>query len=413
MTQVEQTNARGSESMAQTGCSLESTQRPLRVLQFISTLQLGGAAKGTVELVHALEQRDDIEVRLCALGNTHSPVEVSQLRNTPIDLCCPVSLRRLTLRRWRRIRRVVRDFQPDIIHSHLWPTAREVAWATSGLRLPHLVHIRDTPRAFAENRWQSRIKKQWLRYSLSSRLTLFVAVSDAARDYAIRNLGLPPDRVSVVVNGVDIAPFTEIARRRTSKPSGEVVIGTAARLSPSKGVADLVEAFRQLALSGRNVRLRIAGEGDERSALEEQCREFGIDSRVTFLGGIESMPMFLLSLDVFAFTSLAEGLPRVLLEAMASGIPVVTTDCEGVENIGSLAQCGAIVPRGDTSAMAAAIESLIQDPEKRIRCGKIASTAVERGHSIERVCNEVMEAYRRLVPQFGQGDSDRTGNADH
>lgn len=368
-----------------------SESRPLRVLQFISTLETGGAAKGTVELVHALEKRDDIEVRLCAIGNTHSLVDTSHLRHAPIDLGCSVHSRRWTLRRWRRIRRLVREFHPDIVHSHLWPTAREVAWAIRGLGLPHLVHIRDTPPSFVDDRWQSRLKKHWLRWTLNSPDTRFVAVSRAAREYSIRHLDLSPDRVSVIVNGIDITPFLNMTPCRSARPSEEIVIGTMARLSASKGLHHLIEACRLLAETKHSFRLRIAGEGTERYRLNDQATRAGLASRLQFLGNVNSIVDFLQSLDVFVFPSLAaEGLPRVLLEAMAAGLPVVTTDCEGVDDIAGLKQHGIVVPKHDAAALARGIEYFLNHPQERFARGRNAREAVRERHSIERVCDEVV-----------------------
>jgi len=114
------------------------------------------------------------------------------------------------------------------------------------------------------------------------------------------------------------------------------------------------------------------------------------------------MAEFLESLDVFALSSLAEGLPRVLLEAMAAGLPVVTTDCEGVGNISGLRECGTIVSKGDPPAIARAITELLDDADERSRRGRLAVEHVRRAHSIDRVCRDVVEEYRRIANGTGR-----------
>ncbi len=372
--------------------------RPLRVLHFASTLESGGAAKGIVELARSLEELA-VETQLCSIGNTHSLVDTSVLRHTPVDLGCSVHNRRIVWHRWRRIREVVLRFKPDIIHSHLWPTAREVAWSTVGLVIPHLVHIRDTPQSFVSKRWSSRAKKRWLRYSVSSNRTQFVAVSDAARNHTIWNLGIERNRIAVVVNGVDLAPLLKVAEKRTYVSSRQAIVGTAARLVPSKGIRDLIEAFRQLTENGHRIKLRIAGDGSERARLQEQCVHAGLQSSVEFLGNVDYMPGFLASLDLFVLPSHSEGLPRVLIEAMATGIPVVTTNCEGVDNVAGLQDFGIVVPKRKPEALATAIQVYLNSSEMRRTHGESAMKSVREAHSISRVSREILLIYDKMMSQ--------------
>jgi len=369
----------------------------MRIIHVIAARRSAGAEKGALELVQALENHQSLRLVLCAIGPAISELDISPLRSPFIELGCPVHSRRQWFARWRRIRGLIDEFQPDVVHSHLWPTAREVAWALSGRNIPHMVHIRDTPPSFVSPRWQSRWKKCWLRYSLSGKSTQFVAVSHDAAKYAATHLGIDSSRMTIVVNGADLSAYLAVKRKAVPVVGQMLVVGTAARLAPEKGLDDLLRAFATLAESRKNITLRIAGSGSDLSRLKSLAADLGVLSRIDFVGHVGEMSEFLASLDLFAFPSIAaEGLPRVVLEAMASGLPVVSTDCEGVEDIAGLKELGMIVPKRDPGALANAIAWFADHPEKRQSRGQQSREAVRNRHSIEWVTANILTQYKRI-----------------
>jgi glycosyltransferase involved in cell wall biosynthesis len=151
-----------------------------------------------------------------------------------------------------------------------------------------------------------------------------------------------------------------------------VVIGTVARLSPEKGVTYLLDAFAALRrkLGGRVV-LRIAGDGPERARLEAQIVRLGLSGAVEMFGWVEHavLPDFLRGLDIFAVPSTWEGFGVAAAEASACGLPIVSTGVHGLPDVVRHNVTGLLVPAKDTNAMAAALESLVEDPKRRRALG--------------------------------------------
>jgi len=145
------------------------------------------------------------------------------------------------------------------------------------------------------------------------------------------------------------------------------IIFCAARLAPEKGIEFLLEAFKSISAKHTSIRLRIAGDGSVRSALETMAQELGIFSHVDFLGQLPEKQITeeLRNSDLFVLPSLAEGLPVSLMEAMATGVPVVATNIGGISELIESGLSGLLVAPTDALALADAILSMIRDRDFR------------------------------------------------
>ena len=374
--------------------------RKLRVLHVISSLEEGGAAKGAVELVGGLNASGEVDARLCVLGTNHRSVPTDRIPGGVKFLDSPVGRRSLKLRRWRQLRDIANEFRPDIVHSHLWPTAVDVSWALLGKSLPHVIHVRDSPEAFAERRWQSVLKKRLTAAAirLNRPRPRLVAVSQAAADYTALHLRLPADQIQVLLNAVDLTEFVDTPLERPARADGRIVIGAAGRLVEPKGHRYLVEAVIRLRSEGLPVSLQIIGTGNQREALERQCLESGHPDAVTIMDYRPDVHRFYEQLDIYVLPSVsAEGLSRSLIEAMASGRPIVATDCEGTREVVRDQQDGLIVPVRDSAALAGAIRAIASDLPRRHRLGLSGRERAVKAFSIERVIREVIQLYRDFV----------------
>ena len=168
----------------------------------------------------------------------------------------------------------------------------------------------------------------------------------------------------------------------------------AGRLRTRKAVAVLVEAFATVHRRAPPARLRLAGDGEQRPALEAQVRRLGLAGVVVFEGAVphHRMPELYAAADVFCLPSLYEGFPLAILEAMAAGLPVVATRVAGNPEAVDDGVHGRLVEAEDAAALAAALLDLIEDPEGRQRMGRQARRRVEEEFSIERIG----AAYREL-----------------
>ncbi len=208
----------------------------------------------------------------------------------------------------------------------------------------------------------------------------------------LAEMGLPPQILHVVPGGVDTDAFRPAEpARRGGEPDSEIILGAAGNLKPIKGFHLAIEALARLAGEWPGLSLLIAGEGGERPALERRAAELGIGDRVRLLGdlSLEEMPAFYRRLDLYLQPSvpihqaqsgvrLEESMGRALAEAQASGLPVIGSRSGGIPEMVDDGNSGLIVEHGDAGALAAAINSLLRQPDLRARMGAAArSRAVE------------------------------------
>lgn len=374
----------------------------IKVLHVVPDLSPGGAPLGACELVQRLSRVTGVDARLCVIGH-RSEGERSGLDGVRyLDVANPQADMTALGRSVARLRRVIRAEGPAIVHSHLLPADLVAALAVVGPAGPvHVSHVRDTRAWLASPRLQSVIKRTI--YSSAFRLagTRFLAVSNDAAAYAVQHLGIAAARMTVVLNGIDTAPFQSIARK-VGGDGRPTVIGTAGRLVAEKGHDILIEAVGLLHRRGLAVRLEIAGTGSRQDALRALARENGIDEHVTMRGQVGDMPAFYRGLDVFVLPSVSsEGLSRALLEAMACGTAVVATRTEGVGDVVTDGVSGLIVPKGDVSAMAEAIGELVMNAETAKRLGEAGRARVLGHFTVDRVAADVVQIYRQMLVTAG------------
>jgi len=293
---------------------------------------------------------------------------------------------------------VVQELKPAIVHLHLWPTVPTAALSLVGLGTRTIVHVRDTPPSFRQrnaralaNRWLHGVSLRVLRANC-------VSVSRAAADHTAQGLKVPAERLRVVLNGIDLLRFPE--RPSPGPPIGlgdPFVVGSGGRFSPEKGHVDLIRAVAAIRGSGVDIRLRIAGDGSMRGAYVEQARLLGLDDALELPGAVQDMGEFYRTLDLFVLPSLREGLPRMLLEAMASGVPCVATDVEGVPEVLTSGIDGLLVPPGDAPALQAAVERLYHEPALRTGLAAQGRRRVQGPFSLERLCSDILGLYDEVL----------------
>jgi len=226
-----------------------------------------------------------------------------------------------------------------------------------------------------------------------------VAVSADLKGHLVAE-GFSREKVSVILNGIDVGPLPDrdaraCARRTLAAPDQTLVIGTVARLNPVKDLVTLIHATAALA-SQRPVTLVIIGDGEEQVRLEELTAECGATPYVRFLGHRDDARALLAGCDVYANSSISEGISLTILEAMAAGLPIVATRVGGTPEIID-DTCGRLVPARDHQALAAALGELGANRSMRETLGRIARQRVEKRFTIERMVDEYRDAYCRAA----------------
>lgn len=224
-----------------------------------------------------------------------------------------------------------------------------------------------------------------------------------------RSLGISDEKLLLVDNGIDASayqyPEKKIdTRQALNVPSTRLLIGAIGRLSEEKGFDRLIDSVKTLVSSGMDVGLLIAGEGDQQQALTQQIREHGLEERVRLTGFLSDPRQLLSAIDVFALSSLREGLPNVVLEAMASRRAIVATRIAGVPRAITDGVSGLLVEPGDTSALTAALRTCLESPELREKLAEAALRTVEEKFSFHARMDRVANIYRDLLPGVTSAD---------
>jgi glycosyltransferase involved in cell wall biosynthesis len=267
-----------------------------------------------------------------------------------------------------RFRRLLRAWRPDLLVTGNWG-AIEFALANL-LPLSRHIHVVD---GFGPEERTQQIPRRVLLRRVALRGSLVVLPSRNLVRIGTEIWKLPPASVRYVPNGIDLARFAAPGPRGQA---GVPVIGTVAALREEKNISRLLRAFAAVA-AGRPCRLVIVGDGPERPALEAAAQALGVADRVTFTGHRDDTPALYAGFDVFALTSDTEQMPLSVIEAMASGLPVVSTDVGDVRTMVAAANAGLVGPLED-GAIAASLAALLDDPALRDRLGA-ANLAKARG----------------------------------
>ena len=231
---------------------------------------------------------------------------------------------------------------------------------------------------------------------------IVIANSEAVKRKTVEVEGMPPDRIKVIYNGVDINDantrnMNHDLRERLNIPDDHVIVGNLANLKPIKGQKYLIQAFAKVLERAEKVKLIIAGEGSEKERLSNLVEKLRIRGDVT-IANFENQRFDLLSLfDIFVLPSLSEGFPNVLIEAMATSKPIIATDVGGNREAVIHGKTGYLVPAGDFRRMANAIANLLSNKSLQVKFGHLGRKRVEKMFSLEKMVSKTEELYERLL----------------
>jgi glycosyltransferase involved in cell wall biosynthesis len=296
----------------------------------------------------------------------------------------------------RHFRGIARRVRPDLIHAHS-SKAGAVARISrlAGVGVPVLY----TPHGYAfagffEHELERRAYREVER-SLASLTSRVVAVCDA--EAALARTVTPPRRIRVVHNGIDAPPDGAADPRLVELRRDGPLIAVLTQLRPGKGLETLIDALPHVLARHPAARVALAGDGPERSGLAERARAAGVIDAVTFLGEHPDPIAVLRGADIFLLTSWAESFPYVILEAMAVGLPIVSSDVGGVAEALTDGVTGLLVPARDPGATAAALNRLLADEQLRIRLGTAAHRSVSTRFTRTAMVAGMSAVYRELL----------------
>jgi len=295
-----------------------------------------------------------------------------------------------------RLRGVIAAVRPDILATYNWGS---IEWACANRLLPVVPrHLHFEDGFGPEESGRQLPRRVWFRrLALSGRHTHVIVPSQVLYELATKTWRLDAGRVHYVPNGIDLGRFRLGGADRAEPPPGGFAVGTVARLRPEKNLGRLIGAVARLA-PALEARLLIAGDGQARGGLEARARALGIADRVHFLGMQPQPERVLQQLHVFALSSDTEQMPISVVEAMACGLPVASTDVGDIHNM--LAPANAALVRGcrDEESLAEQLRRMAEQPELRGRLGQ------ENADKARREFDETV-MFRRYEELFGTGRS--------
>jgi len=365
---------------------------PASIVHVLSSLGMGGQERVALDLATG-QAEDGHRVLTVSLAPGPDGPLAEEFVAKGLEIKTVAKRAGRDLRLLVQLASLFRERRADVVHTH---NPQPLLFAalparTVGAALVHTKHgvNPDSKRRLAMRRAAGRL------------VAAFVAVSDPTAEVARRERECALSRLHVVKNGIDLSRFgpDESARAELRAelgiPAEAFVVGTVGRLFTEKGHAYLVRSLEPVL--GRAVHLIIAGDGPERDNLRNQVAGLAHPEAVHLTGNRRDVPRLLAALDVFALTSVREGLPLVIPEAMAAGLPVVSTAVGGIPEVVLDGETGFLVEYGDEQALLQRLRALDDDRELAGKCGQLGrSRALER-YSSRRMVDEYEALYSQVT----------------
>jgi glycosyltransferase involved in cell wall biosynthesis len=357
--------------------------RPLqkvRLVVYTEARWLGGAE---FVLGHLLAELDDgFEAAIVAVDEQVAHALASRRPETPQYLVAPVR-NKVDLRGIAAHVRTIRALRPDIVHVNMQdPSAGQYGMVAGLLSRSSVIAVEHN--VSGDLTWLQRRSRRRLYASLAAH----VVVGELAARELEKLIGLPQGSVEAIHNGVPDIPLRPVERPRPGP-----VVGTVGRLGPEKGFDVLLRAMATLP----DVTAILVGEGPERQALTQLAKELGIDDRVLMLGWVERQRDYLPVFDVFAVPSRSEVLPLTVIEAMLASRAIVASDVGSMSEAIEHRSTGLLVPPECPTALAEAIRSLLDDPNRREAMGIRARETAVRSFTAPSMARSYEALYRRVL----------------
>lgn len=333
--------------------------RRLRVLQVIPVLTPGGAERMAVSLATNLDPRRFESGLLCFFDRVGSALE-SELDDSRVKTWYLGKRPGFDPRMFLRFDEVIREFRPDVVHTHL-VVLKYLLPSLTLHRIPVRIHTLHTT---VQGERKTIVGK--VVHSLAFRSGVWPVLLGEHLAPPMREIyGIEPR--AIIPNGIPLLHYrrdsgTRAAWRAEHQiPEQTWVVVAVGRLNALKNHALLLEAFR---LIPEGALLLLVGQGELEQELKSLVRDLGLEPRVRFLGMRNDVPAILSASDCFVLSSVQEGIPLSVAEAMAAEVPVVATDVGGIREMITHGENGLLVKSGDASGLAEAMESLRTSPEK-------------------------------------------------
>jgi len=364
----------------------------IRILFVIGQLVYGGAEKQLVHLANSVD-RERYEPMVCSFS-ADAPL-AEELVAQGVKTCILPKRMNPDLTRPFTLYKLVKDFDPDLIHSCMFVGN---TWSRIvGLVTHKPVIISERSSGDYKPFWMLFIDK--LLYPLGA---LLIVNSESGAESVRKRKEFRPQKIKVIYNGI---PFEQYAKEEKYikllqefgiQPGGKV-IAVVGRLSEEKNHELIFYALQKVLGTYPDVHLLCVGSGPRLDELKKLAKQLDIDDKVIFTGYRSDIPSILSAIDLLVLASKFEGVPNVLLEAMAAARPIVATSVGGVPEIITDGETGLLVPSMDVKAMAEAIIRILTDENMAQEMGRKGQEAVKKNFSVERMVSDTEKVYEGIL----------------
>lgn len=365
--------------------------KPIRVAFCITELDPGGAERALTQLVLSLD-RTEWDPHVICLGPRGTFADVLESANVPVICLNARGLLSLPRVFWR-LRRELRRIKPALLQTFLFHANLVGRFAARLAGVPVVI----SGLRVAEHRsdWYGRIDR-WT----NSLVDMNVCVSRGVAEFSKRRVGLKSSKLIVIPNSVDVDRFANTKRADVSQfgiPANHRILISIGRLEHQKGIDVLLNAIALLKPLPDDVHFLIVGDGPDANTLRARAAELRIDNHVHFANRRDDVPDLLAASTALILPSRWEGMPNVVLEAMAAGRPVIASRVEGVEELVRHRETGLIVGPENPVELAAAISDLLGDSAFATAAGAESQRTALKEFATKKMSLAYTELYRRLL----------------
>lgn len=354
-----------------------------KVLHFISGLEVGGAETQLLRILPKLQQYHDNRV-CCVRGRGPIGKDLGKrgIRVYYLDLKSIFDIFAIL-----RLRKAIRDFSPDIMVTYL------IHADLYGRVLGKLFGVKKIvcSKRGALLQWEWLAKLDWLTRKFVSH---YLVQTETAKKEWMKRVNLPENKFTVIPNGIDANFFAGIEkdeklRQELGIDRAETVIICVANLHVNKGHKFLLEAFEKVFRRDKQIKLLLVGDGEEKENLKKQIENYKAKNNILFLGKRTDVPELLKISDIFVLPTMFEGMSNAILEAMACGLPIITTDIPENRELIKDKINGILVPVNNTNEIATSLNTLLNDKNLIEKLAKNAQMTVTERFDIEKVTRDI------------------------
>jgi len=360
--------------------------KKIKIIYIIPTLDMGGAERLVVDIIKNLNS-DKFFVKIICLKRFGA--WGLELKNSGVPLILLGQKRRVSLFSLIKLIKILKQEQPDIVHTHLFGAD---VYGSLAARLAGVKYLVSTEHNL---NYDEGFIKSVVKIFIDKLFNKIIAVSNSVKNYIVKVYRAEAKKIMVIYNGVEINNFFQTENRLdNAKNNRKMIIGSIGRLTKQKGFEYLIEAVAKLA--ERNIECLIAGDGELKKELETKVKKLGLDDKIKFLGWQKDIKSFLNKLDIFILPSLWEGFGIAILEAGSAGLPVIASKVDGIKEIIEDSVDGLLAKPANGDELAQKIEFLLRDEKLAGDLANNLQTKIKNNFNIQKIAASYEELYLSL-----------------